>query len=132
MTKHEIVKVIINIVVEKGPIKLTELICELPKEVIQSEFDLLKLIAELIIDGNIVSIDYILPQMDYRIKTMLFPKGTTLTVRKKSHKNGYIETDSFCGFVKYKFISTDTIEYIKKDGTKWITHYKSLRCKRTN
>lgn len=46
--------------------------------------------------------------------------------KMKNVSYGYIETDNFSGYAFYKFISEDTIEYIRTDGTKWITHYKSL------
>lgn len=37
-------------------------------------------IEEAVKDGSIVELEYILPDMNYRIKSMLFPKGTALQI----------------------------------------------------
>jgi len=37
-------------------------------------------LAELLIDGDIVEIEYSLPSMSYRLKSLFFPKGTTFNV----------------------------------------------------
>lgn len=38
------------------------------------------LIAELVKENRIVEVEYILPTMDYRVKSMLFPAGTKLHI----------------------------------------------------
>lgn len=48
-------------------------------EVGPSEFnhdDFIYQLEELVKDNEIVELEYILPQLDYRIKSMYFPKGT--------------------------------------------------------
>lgn len=42
---------------------------------------------ELINDGSIVEVEYILPSMDYRIKSLYFPKGTQVTVKTTEVKD---------------------------------------------
>jgi len=37
-------------------------------------------LAELVSSGEIVELEFILPQMDYRLKSIYFPKGTKLYV----------------------------------------------------
>lgn len=41
--------------------------------------DLVTLIFDMVKSGDLVGIEYALPNMQYRIKTMLFPKGTQFT-----------------------------------------------------
>lgn len=39
--------------------------------------ELVSELAQLVLNKEIVELEYILPQMDYRIKSIYFPKGTT-------------------------------------------------------
>ena len=37
---------------------------------------------ELIRDGEIMEIEYTLPNMDYRVKSIYMPKGTSISIKK--------------------------------------------------
>lgn len=41
------------------------------------------LINELVLQGEIVEVEYVLPTMTYRIKSLYFPKGTEVTIPSK-------------------------------------------------
>jgi len=40
--------------------------------------DNLAIIEQMVTDGKIVEVEYVLSSMDYRIKSVYFPKGTTI------------------------------------------------------
>ena len=42
--------------------------------------DYIFILAELVSSGEIVELEFILPSMDYRIKSIYFPKGTELYI----------------------------------------------------
>ena len=44
-------------------------------------------LAELVSNKEIVELEYILPQMDYRIKSIYFPKGTKIYVSNNDKTN---------------------------------------------
>ncbi len=72
-------KEIVSVVESIQGCKVTELICHnriLP--LIVSKHDVIKMIEELCIERELVEIEYILPNMTYRIKSFLLPKGTTV------------------------------------------------------
>lgn len=82
---------IIQIVTDKQGCKATELapliaegypdlVCELDKVV--------ETIESLVASGELVEVEYILPQMTYRIKSMLFPKGTEVQLRLQLRLEG--------------------------------------------
>lgn len=43
-------------------------------------------LAKLVEEGEIVELEYTLPHMTYRLKSIYFPKGTTLHVREQEVK----------------------------------------------
>jgi hypothetical protein len=45
-----------------------------------SNKDYIFILAELVASGEIVELEFILPSMDYRMKSIYFPKGTKLYV----------------------------------------------------
>jgi hypothetical protein len=45
-----------------------------------SNKDYIFILAELVSSGEIVELEFILPQMEYRLKSIYFPKGTKLFV----------------------------------------------------
>jgi hypothetical protein len=76
-------KKISDIVEENPGIKVTELVTKFPQETIQKGFcvkTLMKLIEDMMRTGEIVSVSYVTTRMDYREKTILFPKGTKVCI----------------------------------------------------
>jgi hypothetical protein len=77
---------IIQTVNEKAPIKATELAyivtvagCE--GECFQMSGEaVLELFDKMVNDGDLVEVNYILPTMDYREKTLYFPKDTQVRI----------------------------------------------------
>lgn len=84
MTREEIKKYIIELV-ENGPIKATEIAGHYPliKMVRESNLDLdiPILLNELVEQDRILEIEYVLPKMDYRIKSIYMPKGTEVVIK---------------------------------------------------
>lgn len=85
MLKETIVKVI----AEKGPLKATELPVQMEiRLLLRGEeccsTDLLEALEELVVAGEIIEVEYALPHMDYRIKSLYFPKGSQIVVRAEA------------------------------------------------
>jgi len=75
---------IINIVLNKQGCKATELPVEIAVEhpELLSQLDnVIEVLDELVEEGNLVEVEYVLPNMNYRIKSVYFPKGTQIVVR---------------------------------------------------
>jgi hypothetical protein len=74
--------IILKNISENPGIKASELVVKMMNYVseqkLQTNFDFINVIEELIHDGYIIEVQYILPDMDYRIKSMYFPKGTNI------------------------------------------------------
>lgn len=75
--KNEILKIINS----RQGIKGVDLVLALmerigPTMLKYQEFD--SALVELIKEGEVVELEYVLPQMEYRIKSMYFPKNTVL------------------------------------------------------
>ncbi len=71
-------KIILDKVNNSTGIKAVELVVAVQTEV-KSEFqhdEYVKTIEELVSSKEIVELDYILPSMNYRVKSLYFPKGT--------------------------------------------------------
>lgn len=69
-----------DMVVEMQGCKITELIPVFMKKHHQlvGIYDLIEVINSMIDDGDLVSIDYVLPSMNYRIKSFILPAGTKI------------------------------------------------------
>jgi hypothetical protein len=70
---------IIYVVDNFGPIKSNDLIVRIYEEYrdqIENP-DIPQTINKLVRNGDIIEVEYVLPQMEYRIKSIYFPKGTT-------------------------------------------------------
>lgn len=75
--------IIIETINEKGPIKWTELlVCGDIISLQQQGIEVNELIDEIINNHEVESIGYILPDMNYRMKYMLFPKGTKFEINR--------------------------------------------------
>ena len=63
---------ILEYVNECGPVKASEILvnCRCTPEEIQS----------LVEKGELIEIEYVVPRMNYRIKSLLFPKGTEIEI----------------------------------------------------
>ena len=82
MTRDELKNRIVEIVTEKQGCKVTEL-CVLPELVLADDgegngFSIPELVEELALEERIIEIQYVIPAMDYRIKSFLFPVGTEI------------------------------------------------------
>lgn len=53
---------------------MSELLCAEELRIIEQ--DILALILEMVDEGELVEVDYVLPNLNYRIKSFLLPKGT--------------------------------------------------------
>ena len=71
---------VIELVNDFGPIKATELVVRLID--IQGT-NITDILDELVKNGDIIEVEYTLPQMDYRVKSLYFPKGTIIGVDLK-------------------------------------------------
>jgi hypothetical protein len=75
----ELCKTLIHIVRENAPIKSTDLVVHLCDVFHASEIPLESIneyIEHLVKENMIVALEYTLPDIDYRIKTLYFPGGT--------------------------------------------------------
>jgi len=79
---NELQQVIIDTVTRLQGCKMTQLVCEIPQHILtkyESE-DVMATIDQLVAIGEIIEIEYILPQMDYRVKSFLLPKDTKVNL----------------------------------------------------
>jgi hypothetical protein len=80
MTKSDMKAAIAAAVLECQGCKAIELLLKLPdwtrKGIYESSFDFVELIEEMVDEGTLV--EYVLPNMTYRIKSFLLPAGTEL------------------------------------------------------
>ena len=77
---------IINIVEDFAPIKGVELVSKLTQVLAQTgELNILEndtyfsILNKMVSNNEIVELEYVLPKMNYRVKSMYFPKGTVTT-----------------------------------------------------
>lgn len=82
MTKDDYRELVRNIVEESTGIKAVELATAVVWAIEEKErkqnYDIWKDALDPLIEaGEIVELEYVLPTMDYRIKSIFFPKGTT-------------------------------------------------------
>jgi len=89
MTREEMMQKIVEKVYQSGPLKGTELIPAIIQEnkddLNLDDYDMIHLLDELVNSGKLIEIEYVLPKMDYRAKSMYFPIGTDMTIIKMSH-----------------------------------------------
>lgn len=85
MITREGIKTHILDLISQGPIKATEIASDplLIKSIIDSKLDvdIGVLLNELVEQKRIVEIEYVLPQMHYRIKSLYLPKGTEISIK---------------------------------------------------
>ena len=84
MTKEELKLLIVKTINESTGIKAMELIPEIFRVAKESSKsvneDILGCLEELVLENRIMEIEYVLPQMSYRIKSIYFPIGTTIKI----------------------------------------------------
>lgn len=76
-------EVILQVIKESQGIKTTELALKVMAEIGPGSFDKDKFelsLAQLIHGKEIIEVEYVLPNMDYRMKAIYFPKGTRLGI----------------------------------------------------
>ncbi len=81
MTKEDVKKMILNIINGSSGIKATELITAVydeAKEHSLEEHNIVVYVEELVFENEILEIEYTLPLMSYRLKSIYFPIGTTI------------------------------------------------------
>lgn len=75
MSKTEFKNMVNQIIRLSTGIKVNELACN--RDVAMSGLDLWEdALNPLIKDGEVIELEYVVPSSDYRIKSILFPKGT--------------------------------------------------------
>jgi hypothetical protein len=86
MCNNELQAKVIELV-ENG-IKGTELVTRLTTELFRREFkgkfepsNILQLIEDMVKEGRIREIEYVLPSLDYRVKSFYLPANTEVTIR---------------------------------------------------
>ena len=83
---------IITLVNDRGVIKVMELLALLPKRIHKDNTSdqLLAAIAHLVDTKKLVEIEYIVPVMDYRVKSILFPGGTKINITNSTQLTNVI------------------------------------------
>ena len=77
---------IIETVISMQGGKATEIIANLPKICFNDDIvDIVQVIDYLVRTEQLIEVEYVLPQMDYRIKSFLLPANTKVTLRGKGH-----------------------------------------------
>lgn len=79
MTRQQAKEAIIMEVTECQGCKATQLIANLSLDVL--EHNLPDMIEELIVEGKLKVIEYVIPRMTYRTKQFLLPIGTEINIK---------------------------------------------------
>lgn len=77
---------IIQFIESSSGLKEVELVMKLMTKISPSKFNVnefYKIVGGMILANEIVRVEYILPNMDYRVKSMYFPKGTKVGIPNK-------------------------------------------------
>lgn len=76
---------IIKIVNEHQGIKAVDLVVEVSQSIFPEPMDEFEAaLIEAIEEGDVVEVEYTLPHMDYRVKSMYLPKDTMVQVTEKA------------------------------------------------
>lgn len=73
-------KMIVDFIVGCNGCKITELACQPFFAVDLKDFNQIDLVDKLVKDGELISVNYVLPNLDFREKQFLLPGGTTVSV----------------------------------------------------
>ena len=73
---------IIELVTATPGIKLMSLIPKMVEFITEKNTNVPDLVEKMVLAGEIIEVEYITPQMNYRTKSLLFPKGTKVVRRK--------------------------------------------------
>ena len=80
-TEVSLRKVILVLVNANQGLKAVELVCKVMgviNPLMFREMDYNSELEKLVKEGELVQIEYVLPQLNYRVKTIYFPKGTVI------------------------------------------------------
>lgn len=72
-----------KVVSEHTGIKAVELVMEVSRQVASMDSYETEL-QQLIDDGEVIEVEYTLPHMDYRVKSIYFPKDTVIEIMGKA------------------------------------------------
>lgn len=89
MTKDEAKSLIVSTIVERQGLKATEL-ASVP-DLVLSGWEVPELVDELVRDGQLVEVEYVLPYMDWRVKSFLLPPGTKVGVNNHESLSGAVQ-----------------------------------------
>lgn len=78
VTLKDVQQAIIDVVNNTPCIKTTQLVVELDKDIITSDYDIYDVLSDLVDANELVCVKYILKDMPYREKWCIFPKGTVI------------------------------------------------------
>ena len=85
--KPSIRTVILNIVNSHSGINSVNLVLEIMSLIITDRIDYISEIEKLVKEKEIVELEYIVPQLNYRIKSIYFPKGTLIGAEIQNRGN---------------------------------------------
>lgn len=81
MTKEQLKEIILSLIRESTGIRGVELALSVLNKTMPRYFEsemYQECLEELVKSGEIVELEYTLPDMDYRVKSIFFPKGTQI------------------------------------------------------
>jgi len=84
MTKEEAKSLIVSTVERTQGCKATQVLCLVENEgdmiLLARDYNVVELIAELVKERKLVEVEYILPAMNYRVKSFLLPALTKVMI----------------------------------------------------
>jgi hypothetical protein len=87
MTREEMMQKMVEMINADGPIKGSELVVRFIKRHVADPnigaYDVTILLDALVTNGEIIEIEYTVPTMNYRVKSMYFPAGSEITILNK-------------------------------------------------
>lgn len=91
MTREEFEKIIIETVERLNGCKATELAARVTEEVFkrgeqQLPFDFVEILQKIIDRGDLEEVEYILPNLSFRTKSFVLPKGTQIFLGSNSEE----------------------------------------------
>jgi len=86
LTKEEAKKSIVDAIVSNQGCKATQLVVYLEQSGVdllsRIEQDIPTLVEELVKEGELIEVEYSVPTLNWRAKSFLLPKGSSVTIRR--------------------------------------------------